>query len=115
MISVDTKKKELVGNYKNGGKEYRAQGEPERVDVHEVKGELGRAVPYGVYDVTANTGWVNVGTDADTGAFAVESIRRWWDTVGQAAYSNATRLLITADEAALTSGTVPRLRHQRSP
>ena len=97
VISVDTKKKELVGNYKNGGKEYRAQGDPERVDVHDFKGELGRAVPYGVYDVTANTGWVNVGTDADTGAFAVESIRRWWDTVGRAAYPNATRLLITAD------------------
>src|SRR6266540_3179637 len=78
VISVDTKKKELVGNYKNGGKEWRPRGEPERVEVHDFKGELGRAVPYGVYDMTANAGWVNVGTDADTGAFAVESIRRWW-------------------------------------
>lgn len=97
VISVDTKKKELVGNYKNGGKEYRAQGDPERVDVHDFKGELGRAVPYGVYDVTANTGWVNVGTDADTGAFAVESIRRWWHSRGSHDYPYASRLLITAD------------------
>jgi len=97
VISVDSKKKELVGNYKNGGKEYRPKGEPEPVDVHDFKGELGRAVPYGVYDMTANVGWVNVGTDADTGAFAVESIRRWWTTIGQAAYPGATKLLITAD------------------
>ncbi len=97
MISVDTKKKELVGNYKNGGKEWRPRGEPERVEVHDFKGELGRAVPYGVYDMTANAGWVNVGTDADTGAFAVESIRRWWQQIGQAVYPHATRLLITAD------------------
>ena len=97
VISVDSKKKELVGNYKNGGKEYRPKGEPEPVDVHDFKGELGRAVPYGVYDMTANVGWVNVGTDADTGAFAVESIRRWWDKVGRAAYPKASRLLITAD------------------
>jgi len=97
VISVDSKKKELVGNYKNGGKEYRPQGEPEPVDVHDFKGELGRAVPYGVYDMTANVGWVNVGTDADTAAFAVESIRRWWSTIGAAAYPGATKLLITAD------------------
>jgi hypothetical protein len=97
VISVDSKKKELVGNYKNGGKEYRPQGEPEPVDVHDFKGELGRAVPYGVYDMTANVGWVNLGTDADTGAFAVESIRRWWTTIGEAAYPGATKLLITAD------------------
>jgi len=97
VISVDTKKKELVGNYKNGGKEWRPRGEPERVEVHDFKGELGRAVPYGVYDMTANAGWVNVGTDADTGAFAVESIRRWWQQIGQAVYPHATRLLITAD------------------
>jgi len=97
VISVDTKKKELVGNYKNGGREWQPRGEPERVEVHDFKGELGRAVPYGVYDMTANAGWVNVGTDADTGAFAVESIRRWWQQIGQAAYPHATRLLITAD------------------
>ncbi len=73
-------------------------GKPERVNVHDfVDKELGKATPYGVYDVTANTGWVNVGTDADTGAFAVESIRRWWDTVGRTAYPGTGRLLITAD------------------
>ena len=97
VISVDTKKKELVGNYKNGGKEQRPRGTPERVEVHDFKGELGRAVPYGVYDMTANAGWVNVGTDADTGQFAVESIRRWWEKIGKAAYPGARRLLITAD------------------
>jgi Rhodopirellula transposase DDE domain len=97
VVSVDTKKKELVGNYKNGGREWRPGGEPERVEVHDFKGELGRAVPYGVYDLSANAGWVNVGTDGDTGAFAVESIRRWWQKIGQAAYPGATRLLITAD------------------
>ncbi len=97
VISVDTKKKELVGNYRNGGKEWHPGGQPERVQVHDFKGELGRAVPYGVYDMTANAGWVNVGTDADTGAFAVESIRRWWENIGKAAYPHATRLLITAD------------------
>jgi len=87
----------LVGNYKNGGKEQQPKGAPQRVDVHDFKGELGRAVPYGVYDMTANTGWVNVGTDADTGQFAVESIRRWWQKIGKAAYPDARRLLITAD------------------
>jgi len=97
VISVGTKKKELAGNYRNGGREWQPRGEPERVEVHDFKGELGRAVPYGVYDMTANAGWVNVGTDADTGAFAVESIRRWWQKIGQAAYPHATRLLITAD------------------
>ena len=97
VISVDTKKKELVGNYKNGGREQRPKGTPQRVDVHDFKGELGRAVPYGVYDVTANAGWVSVGTDADTGQFAVESIRRWWQKIGKATYPDARRLLITAD------------------
>jgi transposase len=97
VISVDTKKKELVGSYRNGGREWHPRGEPERVQVHDFKGELGRAVPYGVYDLTANAGWVNVGTDADTGAFAVESIRRWWHKIGKTAYPHASRLLITAD------------------
>jgi hypothetical protein len=96
VISVDTKKKELVGNYKNGGKEHQPKGTPERVEVHDFKGELGRAVPYGVYDMTASTGWVNVGTDAGTGQFAVESIRRWRQKIGKAAYPGARRLLITA-------------------
>jgi transposase len=98
VISVDTKKKELVGNFANGGVEWEPAGNPRRVNVHDfAEKELGKAVPYGVYDVTANTGWVNVGTDADTGAFAVESIRRWWNTVGKPAYPSASRLLITAD------------------
>jgi Rhodopirellula transposase DDE domain len=97
VISCDAKKKELVGNYKNCRREWQPKGQPQRVDVHDFKGELGRAVPYGVYDLTANTGWVNVGTDTDTAAFAVESVRRWWERIGKAAYPHATKLLVTAD------------------
>ncbi|MEU0837241.1 ISAzo13 family transposase [Streptomyces sp. NPDC005969] len=98
VISVDTKKKELVGPFKNNGREWEPRGEPVRVDTHDFPDrELGRAVPYGIYDVAANTGWVNVGTDHDTAAFAVESIRRWWNGAGRAAYPTAGRLLITAD------------------
>jgi hypothetical protein len=97
-ISVDTKKKELVGDFKNGGRELRRQGDPEPVRVHDFKiKSLGKVAPYGVYDMAANEGWVNVGIDADTGAFAVESIRRWWQRLGQARYPNATSLTITAD------------------
>jgi len=97
-ISVDTKKKELVGDFKNGGRELRPKGDPEKVRVHDFKiPELGRAVPYGVYDITANAGWVSVGIDHDTAAFAVESIRRWWQEMGRARYPKAKRLLITAD------------------
>jgi hypothetical protein len=98
VISVDTKKKELVGDFRNPGREYRPQGNPEEVRVHDflIK-ELGRAVPYGIYDLAANSGWVSVGVDHDTAAFAVNSIRRWWRTVGRARYPEATRLLITAD------------------
>jgi Rhodopirellula transposase DDE domain len=98
VISVDTKKKELVGEYKNGGKEWQPAGEPERVKVHDfVDKKLGKANPYGVYDVGANTGWVSVGTDHDTAAFAVNTIATWWAKVGAAAYPGATELLITAD------------------
>ncbi|WSA74226.1 ISAzo13 family transposase [Streptomyces sp. NBC_01799] len=98
VISVDTKKKELVGPFKNNGREWEPKGEPVRVDTHDFPDrELGRVVPYGIYDVAANTGWVNVGTDHDTAAFAVESIRRWWNGAGRAAYPTAGRLLITAD------------------
>ena len=87
VISVDAKKKENVGNFKNGGAEWAPAGQPERVSVHDFADEeLGKAVPYGIYDLTANTGWVNVGTDHDTGAFAVASIRSWWEAIGQAAY-----------------------------
>jgi len=98
VISVDTKKKELVGDFRNNGREYRPQGNPEEVRVHDflIK-ELGRAVPYGVYDIAANSGWVSVGVDHDTAAFAVNSIRQWWQAVGRARYPDATRLLITAD------------------
>jgi len=97
VISVDGKKKELVGNFRNGGREYQPAGEPVATNVYDFKGELGKVTPYGVYDMAANTGWVSVGSDHDTGAFAVESIRRWWDKVGAPAYPQADRLLITAD------------------
>ena len=98
VISVDTKKKELIGDFKNGGKELRPEGNPEKVRVHDfLIPELGRANPYGVYDIGLNTGWVSVGVDHDTAEFAVESIRRWWRQMGQHAYPNTTSLLITAD------------------
>jgi hypothetical protein len=98
VISVDTKKKELVGEFKNGGQELRPQGMPEKVRVHDfVIPELGRAIPYGVYDLGTNTGWVSVGMDHDTAEFAVETIRRWWRWMGRKHYPQAQRLLITAD------------------
>ena len=97
-ISVDTKKKELVGDFKNPGRELRPKGDPEPVRVHDFKiPELGKVAPYGVYDIAANQGWVNVGIDADTAAFAVDSIRRWWERLGRARYPEAGRLVITAD------------------
>lgn len=98
VISVDTKKKELVGDFKNGGREWRPQGEPEEVRVYDfVLPELEQANPYGAYDVAHNAGWVNVGIDHDTAAFAVESIRRWWQRAGKQRYAQAERVLITAD------------------
>ena len=98
VISVDTKKKELVGEFKNGGQELRPKGMPEQVRVHDfVIPELGRAIPYGVYDLGTNTGWVSVGMDHDTAEFAVETIRRWWRWMGGKRYPQAQRLLITAD------------------
>jgi len=98
VISVDTKKKELVGDFKNNGRELRPKGDPEKVRVHDfVIPELGRAAPYGIYDVTQNAGWVSVGGDHDTAAFAVQSIRRWWESMGAKAYPQASKLLITAD------------------
>ena len=98
VISVDTKKKELVGEFKNNGQEWRPKGNPEKVRVHDfVIPELGRAAPYGVYDLAQNTGWVSVGVDHDTASFAVETIRRWWHAMGQDKYPQAQRLLITAD------------------
>jgi hypothetical protein len=98
VISVDTKKKELVGQFKNGGKQWRPKGQPESVKVHDfVDPELGRASPYGVYDLAADQGWVSVGTDHDTAAFAVQTIRRWWYAMGKARYPDAQELTITAD------------------
>jgi hypothetical protein len=98
VISVDTKKKELVGPFKNGGREWQPKGEPEEVKVHDfVDQELGKAIPYGVYDVTHNEGWVSVGIDHDTAQFAVQAIKRWWQTMGRPRYPHASELLITAD------------------
>ncbi len=98
VISVDTKKKELVGDFKNGGKELRPKGDPEKVRVHDFKiPELGRVAPYGIYDMTHNIGWVNVGIDHDTSAFAVESVRRWWYSMGRKLYPDAKQLMVTAD------------------
>ena len=98
VISVDAKKKELVGDFKNGGREWQPKGEPEAVRVYDfpIK-ELGRVTPYGVYDLAANDGWVSVGIDHDTATFAVATIRRWWERVGRARYPRAQQLLITAD------------------
>jgi len=98
VISVDTKKKELVGLYKNAGRSYRRKGDPVEVNVHDfVDKELGKVAPYGIYDLKHNEAWVSIGTDHDTSAFAVESIRRWWFMMGKERYPEATRLMITAD------------------
>jgi hypothetical protein len=97
-ISVDTKKKELVGDFKNGGREWRLQGTPEEVRVHDfLDKKLGKVIPYGVYDILNNQGWVNVGIDHDTAQFAVNSILRWWEQMGQRRFPQANELLITAD------------------
>ena len=98
VISVDTKKKELVGDFKNAGREWRPEGNSEEVRVHDfLLPELGRAVPYGLYDLAANAGWVSVGMNHDTAAFAVQTIRRWWQDIGRLRYPVAERLVITAD------------------
>ena len=98
VISVDTKKKELVGDFKNGGQVWRPKGKPTKVRVHDfVIPELGRVAPYGIYDLAQNTGWVSVGVDHDTASFAVETIRRWWQASGLEKYPQARQLLITAD------------------
>ena len=97
-ISVDAKKKELVGNFKNGGREWRPQGQPSEVNVHDFPDpELGKAIPYGVYDLARNQGWVSVGIDHDTAAFAVSTIRRWWREMGRKSYPQAQSLLVIAD------------------
>jgi hypothetical protein len=98
VISVDTKKKELIGNFKNGGREWHPKGKPEEVQVHDfMDKKLGKAIPYGVYDLTRNEGWVSVGTDHDTARFAAEAIHRWWKKMGAKRHRGATQLLITAD------------------
>ena len=98
VVSVDTKKKELIGRFRNGGREWRPKRHPEEVKVHDfVEKGLGKAIPYGVYDPTDNTGWVSVGIDHDTAEFAVETLRRWWRRMGSRVYPGATELLITAD------------------
>ncbi len=98
VISVDTKKKELVGDFKNGGREWRPKGEPELVRVHDFKDkELGKAIPYGIYDVGSDVGWVQVGIDHDTAQFAVNSIRSWWQHLGKARYPDTPTVTITAD------------------
>jgi len=112
-ISVDTKKKELVGDFKNGGQEIRPRGDPEPVRVHDFKiPELGKVSPYGVYDITDNSGWVNVGIDHDTAAFAVESIRRWWNALGRERYPDSTGLLITADCGGSNGARVRLWKHE---
>ena len=98
VISVDTKKQELVGNFKNGGQEWRPQGQPEEVNMHDFPDKkLGKAIPYGVYDLASNEGWVSVGIDHDTAEFATASIRRWWQEMGAARFPKATKLMIIAD------------------
>ena len=98
VISVDAKKKQNVGSFKNGGREWRPEGDPEQVNVYDfIDKDKGKVTPYGVYDVGANSGWVSVGTDHDTAAFAVQTIRTWWQKAGEPAYPDTTRLLICAD------------------
>lgn len=97
-VSVDTKKKELVGDFKNAGREWRPKGEPEAVRVHDfVIPDEGKAIPYGIYDLRRNEGWVSVGIDHDTGSFAVHALERWWEEMGRAAYPETTTLLVMAD------------------
>ena len=95
LLSIDAKKKELVGNYKNNGQEYRPKGDARKVACHDFMGELGKATPFGVYDVNANVGFVNVGISSDTAEFAVNSIRQWYLTMGSQRYPNAKRIMIT--------------------
>lgn len=98
VVSIDTKKKELVGEFYNAGREWRPKGDPERVNVHDFPDrKMGKAIPYGVYDLLNNEGWVSVGIDHDTAQFAAASLRRWWQSMGAQRFPRATRLLITAD------------------
>jgi hypothetical protein len=113
VLSVDTKKKELVGNFKNGGREWQPQGEPELVDVHDFPSDaLGKAIPYGVYDVGADDGFVSVGTDHDTPVFAVTTIEAWWQQVGRKRYPHAREIFITADAGGSNSYRSHVWKHQ---
>ena len=113
VISVDTKKKELVGQYKNGGKEWNPSGYPVDVNVYDfINPEIGKAIPYGIYDIARNSGWVNVGCDHDTSAFAVESIRRWWNTMGSKLYLGIDKLLICADGGGSNGSRVRLWKHE---
>jgi hypothetical protein len=108
VISVDTRKKELVGDFKNGGQDWRPRGNPEKVRVHDfLIPELGRAAPYGIYDLAQNTGWVSVGIDHDPALFAVETIQRWWHAMGKEKYPQAKRLMITADGGGSNGSRLP--------
>jgi len=115
VISVDTKKKELIGSYTNGGREWQPEGEPVRVNVHDFKdpalGEFAKAIPYGVYDLANDEGWVSVGDSADTAEFAVESIRRWWNTLGKTRFPQASTLTITADAGGSNGYRVKAWKH----
>lgn len=97
------RRRSLVGQYKNGGKEWHPQGQPDEVNVHDFVGELGKANPYGVYDLGSNSAWVSVGTDHDTASFAVATVRRWWFAMGKALYPSAKELMITADGGEATA------------
>ena len=113
VISVDTKKKELVGNFKNGGREWQPAGQPERVDVHDFPGDaVGKAIPYGIYDLASNDGFVSVGVDHDTPVFAVKSIEAWWKQVGEQRYPKARELFITADAGGSNSYRSHVWKHQ---
>ena len=113
VISVDTKKKELVGNFLNKGQEWQPQGCPVEVNVHDFQDkQLGKVAPYGVYDLAANQGWVSVGINHDTAEFAVSTIRKWWQHMGMKLYPNATRLLITADSGGSNGSRVRLWKHQ---
>lgn len=113
VISVDTKKKELVGNFKNNGTEWRPKGKPTKVHMHDFEiPELGKVAPYGVYDLQRNHGWVNIGIDNDTAEFAVESIRRWWKKIGKKTYKNSKTLTITADSGGSNSYRARLWKHE---
>ncbi len=110
VISVDTKKKELIGSFYNKGREWQPKGQPEQVNVYDfVDTDLGKAIPYGVYDLAANQGWVSVGIDHDTAEFAVATIRRWWCEMGRPLYPQATELLVTADGGGSNGSRCPAL------